>query len=492
MKKFCSIVLVVTMILTFIPNALALEHFIYFENEEEMANTTMKFSINKDGITSEKITIENKIDNSNLLVKVIQPTASGETKEVYRGLMSGLKDGPWQYVDYSKLWGFAVLIKNTDTIDVLYIIPVSDDEESELQNAKNTSVNPTTVEYTIAYEITNENDISILTSQFNITNLLQVASEAVIIAGLYKNGKLEGMVNKKITFQPGASLTEELELTLPEENTDEYSVKLMVWDSFLSLIPLGESVTICSLSIYENVEPIDISATENTSLYKALKKARPMLDYDNDGIITVSELSTLTGSIDLSHRNIRNINGLQGLSNVTEIYLCDNKIENANFLAPLTTLKMLDLRNNNISSLEAVPKNISSLHVENNLITNLNVLRNCTQLSYLFCDNNQIENLDFASEMSQLHTISITNNCLSDISGISSNTALKYFNFSDNNVSDISALNNKIFLEDIRFSNNNVSDISHLPNKRFRNAYINGNGLTAEQKNSVNAIVKKS
>ena len=31
-----------------------------------------------------------------------------------------------------------------------------------------------------------------------------------------------------------------------------------------------------------------------------------------------------------------------------------------------------------------------------------------------------------------------------------------------------------------------------LPQKRFRNAYINGNNLTTTQKNSINAIVKRS
>jgi len=285
MKKVCSFLLVVTLIFNFIPSAFALEHWVYFDSEEEMENTTVKFSINKDGISSERITVDESVDNSNLMVKVIQPIGNGETREVYRGPMSGLKEGAWQHVDYSKIWGFAVLIKNPDSLDVLYIIPLNEEETNEIQSSKaestsknmqlysdnivtpdvsvNTSyyINDTQITEGLSSVDFTANDY--LSVNYSVTNNGTLAQNVTMILTLYDE---EGMMigTSCVSDIINASETATLQDTISvPSNIENCYAKVMLWDSLHGLRPLYPSVQIGSIDAEQVISSACIECLAN-------------------------------------------------------------------------------------------------------------------------------------------------------------------------------------------------------------------------------------
>lgn len=267
MKKFCSILLVVTLIFNFIPSAFALEHWVYFDSEEEMVNTTMKFSINKDGISSEKVTVDESVDNSNLMVKVIQPIGNGETREVYRGPMSGLKEGAWQHVDYSKIWGFAVLIKNPDSLDVLYIVPIRENEEhsvgknmiqtDETTRSSNSTIQASLNDIELDVSLLYENSYSErvmkqgeeLTAEIIASNVNNEENiDITVVVAMYSNeGKLINVKNEAATIAPKDITTLQVRTVVPLEE-EIGVVKIFIWDNMTQMLPYKEPIVLTAES----------------------------------------------------------------------------------------------------------------------------------------------------------------------------------------------------------------------------------------------------
>lgn len=238
-------------------------------------------------------------------------------------------------------------------------------------------------------------------------------------------------------------------------------------------------------------EAFDISENDSPLLYNALKSARPSLDSDDDGIIEVYELASLTGCVDLSNKNLTDINGLQALSGITDLYLCDNKIENISPLAQLNNLRLLDLHNNKISLIRSIPTGLTVLNLEHNKLVNIDVSADCLQLKYLYLGYNDFISLNFVKRIPQLQFLSAPNNMLTEITVLSFNTTLRYLDLSNNCIRSVEALSNNNALYDLRLSNNLISDISMLPQKKYFNLFIDQNSISAEQIYNADAIIKK-
>ncbi len=239
------------------------------------------------------------------------------------------------------------------------------------------------------------------------------------------------------------------------------------------------------------IEPINIDKSTNKELYNALKAECRHLDSDKDGVITVAELNNLTGSIDLSNRNIRDINGLQSLTQVSSIYLNNNKIEDISVLTNLSNLLLLDVSDNDIAQLNTIPKNLKTLNLQNNNITNIYILGKCRNMEYLFADNNNISDIKSLKTMKSLKTLSMSKNSINNISSLSNLINVRYLNLSSNLITDITPLSYCAALKDIRLSYNKITDITSLPDKLFSTVYIEGNSIPALQKNQLRSIVKK-
>ena len=293
---------------------------------------------------------------------------------------------------------------------------------------------------------------------------------------------------------------DEIYIEETEINTDgsfSFALVMPIWaESGIYFVECTNESTSATISLTYNkpitvIEEVDIDKNVNKALYTALKAERYQLDKDNDGVITITELNSLTGVIDLSNRNISDINGLQALTQVTDIYINNNNIENVDVLSNLSNLRRLDLSNNNISALNTIPKNLTTLHIENNNIGSADILRKCKGLVYLFADNNKISNVEFVKVMADLKTLSIEKNTIEDISSIGNCNKLRYLNLSENKITDVTALANCTALYDLRLSNNNITDISPLFKKLFFTVYVDGNNIPTTQKTQIYSVMKK-
>lgn len=226
------------------------------------------------------------------------------------------------------------------------------------------------------------------------------------------------------------------------------------------------------------IEKTDVIKSENEKLYNALKKARPVLDEDNNETITIAELESITGTLDISNSSIESIDGLQACTNVIELYINDNKISELDYLSGLNNLSVLIADNNNISDVDLLPASLTYLNVSRNNLADIEGVQYTNNLEYLFADENNISNIDCLENKNRLKSLSLSTNSINDIAVLSGCTGLTYLNLSDNGITDVSSLNVLEKLRDLRLSNNTISNITLIPNVKYRNLYLENNSIS--------------
>ena len=131
---------------------------------------------------------------------------------------------------------------------------------------------------------------------------------------------------------------------------------------------------------------------------------------------------------------------IKQIKTLIELHINHSMICNLDEISDLTELRILNLRNNNLSSVSNINKliNLESLNIQYNLIENVDELAQLKKLKYLYADNNNIQ---------QLWLIPLTN--------------LKYLEISNNKLESIKILELSPELEVLNIKNNNIN---HLPN----------------------------
>lgn len=235
----------------------------------------------------------------------------------------------------------------------------------------------------------------------------------------------------------------------------------------------------------------------NQTLVDALIEAG--VDTNNDGEITQEELAAFNGdegSLDLSNKNLSNIDLLKGLSDkITELDLSGNKITEIpeGFFDNMTNLEYVDLNSNHIKALpENAFKNTKKLNWINIRANNLTEIKKDTlsgldKLVYLELDNNSITSveagaLDGDTSLKQLSISGNELNALPDHLLDDAGDTINFIELSNNEfvklpncinaatkkLRKISAFNNA--LEDI--SNIDFTKMSNLEEVNFYKNYI--------------------
>lgn len=235
----------------------------------------------------------------------------------------------------------------------------------------------------------------------------------------------------------------------------------------------------------------------NQTLVDALIEAG--VDTNNDGEITQEELAAFNGdegSLDLSNKNLSNIDLLKGLSDkIKELDLSGNKITEIpeGFFDNMTNLEYVDLNSNHIKALpENAFKNTKKLNWINIRANNLTEIKKDTlsgldKLVYLELDNNSITSveagaLDGDTSLKQLSVSGNELNALPDHLLDDAGDTINFIELSNNEfvklpncinaatkkLRKISAFNNA--LEDI--SNIDFTKMSNLEEVNFYKNYI--------------------
>ncbi|CAL6057823.1 Conserved_hypothetical protein [Hexamita inflata] len=140
--------------------------------------------------------------------------------------------------------------------------------------------------------------------------------------------------------------------------------------------------------------------------------------------------------LDISDNQITNIDRLSKLSNLKILYLNGNYIENISELSKLNKLQQLDLSNNqgdsNLIELISSLTNLEQVNISSNNIENINVLSNLTNLQQLNISNNQISSINSLKSLINLRELNISSNQILNIDALANLKNLQILDISHN------------------------------------------------------------
>lgn len=157
-----------------------------------------------------------------------------------------------------------------------------------------------------------------------------------------------------------------------------------------------------------------------------------------DGKVQTSKISTLK-TLDLTQNNISDLTGIQDFVSLTNLYCGKNSLKALN-VSKNTALTVLDCNNNQITALD-VSNNVAltTLYCGQNSLTTLNVSKN-KALTTLDCNNNKINSLDVSNNIALLDLTCYTNQLTS--LDVKVNTALTKLNSGANQYTSLDVSSN--------------------------------------------------
>ena len=187
---------------------------------------------------------------------------------------------------------------------------------------------------------------------------------------------------------------------------------------------------------------------------------------------------------------IENITGLEQATQLTRLWLTNNRIRDIRLLSRLTQLEELSIWYNEISDIGPLAglKQLRVLEISNNPINDFSPLAGLVRLQRLGVSvqrisdlrrhvdltrlqslrlhgsDNQIEDLRLLANLTQLTNLSISRVQLRDLSFLERLTQLESLNFSQNEISDLKPLANLTQLEWLGLFLNEISDLKPLAN----------------------------
>ena len=208
-----------------------------------------------------------------------------------------------------------------------------------------------------------------------------------------------------------------------------------------------------------------------------------------DDISIINEINANTISLNGNHiKDISNFNN----DKVKTLYLANNEIKDiSNFDSK--NISYIDLSTNpDIKGLESI-KNVATVVLSNNNLSNLDEVVNLTNTTNLDLSNNNLKNLSELGDLPNLFSLSIENNKDVDISGIPNR--LETLNIKNCNISDKLDLSkyNNLFLLNISGNNDNILNFDNISNTRKMNIIAKDNTFSledVEKLNSNNIILK--
>jgi len=197
----------------------------------------------------------------------------------------------------------------------------------------------------------------------------------------------------------------------------------------------------------------------DTILKSAVEEALGVSDPKENDMLSLT-------SLDASSSGIADLTGLEYATNLMQLVLHDNQINNISPISELANLTELNLYNNQIVGLPALSgmTNLVSLDIGLNPLTNVNGVGGLINLGRLWANNCQINNITALASLVNLSQLNLNNNQIGDISVLVSLLNLTDLLLNNNQISDISALSTLEGIEQLFLGNNQINDIPALAN----------------------------
>ncbi len=184
----------------------------------------------------------------------------------------------------------------------------------------------------------------------------------------------------------------------------------------------------------------------------------PKVDISIDKLINLEELS-------IDYRpDITEINGLENLTKLRELTLCQNQIKEIKGLENLTNLQHLNLWHNQIIKIKGLETliNLQYFHLEDNKITQIKGLETLTNLLVFKLKNNRIKEIKGLEKLTQLQTLTLGHNLITEIQGLGALTNLQALYLGNNEINEIQGLDALTNLQALYLGYNQITEIQGL------------------------------
>ena len=178
--------------------------------------------------------------------------------------------------------------------------------------------------------------------------------------------------------------------------------------------------------------------------------------------------------LDLTDNNFTSLNSVfaEGVryGSLREVYLSKNKLTNINALSRAPMMTYLSLSENGLTTAGTTAianyPYLVYLSLAHNKIDSVEHLKNLKNLKELRLQDNNLSNINDLRRLVNLQVLYLGHNQIQDIGFLNSLTELEILYANDNRIFDISALTNLTKLEAINVSNNKITSLSVLLNYR--------------------------
>ena len=199
----------------------------------------------------------------------------------------------------------------------------------------------------------------------------------------------------------------------------------------------------------------------------------------------ISALAAMTNltNLSLSQNNITDVSALAGLTNLVILDIGDADIKDVSPLAGLINLQDLSilaakLKDEDLSNLSGLT-NLRELALSHNSITDISALAELTGLTKLWFFENKIEDISPLASLTNLRSLSLAKNNITQIPALAGLTNLTVMYLNENNITDLSPLSDLTNLRELALSHNSITDISPLSNLiNLTHLYLSANNIT--------------
>jgi Leucine-rich repeat (LRR) protein len=222
------------------------------------------------------------------------------------------------------------------------------------------------------------------------------------------------------------------------------------WNNIQDISPVANLTNLTKLYLDDN-EVSDLAPVQNlTNLDSLGVGGNPFTD-----IGPLANLTKLT-YLNLSRHHLTDVSPLSNLTNLSRLFLDGGPTQTENKLTDIGPLANLI--------------NLNEVYLGNNKIKDLSPLSNLPVLSGLYLDYNQIEDISPLANL-PLVVLNLRGNQISDIDALRELTNMSMLYLNSNKITDISVLTNMNRLQELDLGENRIRDIAPLkyalPNLRL-------------------------
>ena len=188
------------------------------------------------------------------------------------------------------------------------------------------------------------------------------------------------------------------------------------------------------------------------------------LKIPHDAPITQEDMKRLTDLIDVRHRGITNLTGLEFATNLYSLRIADNPTIDLRPIANLTQLERLILWS--IPQLDIAPlaslTTLRELTIAHCDIDDISPLGTLTRLTHLYAGYNRIIDITPLASLTNLVALGLRTNQIIDVVALANLTQLTELNLKGNRIEDFSPLARLIRLDSLDLRGNRGTDVSPL------------------------------